>query len=424
MNDLVFIFLSLRSRWLNCLLSILLTAFGLSIALLITQLGSHIEERLEKDGKGIDIVIGAKGSPLQLILSSVYHFDIPTGNIPYSDAKKIVNHPQIKSAIPLALGDNWKGFRIVGTSNNYLSHYNANLKKGRTWKKEYEVVIGSSIDLSIGSELIGSHGLLDQDNLHDNKYKVTGVLERTGTVLDRLILTSLDSVLKIHGMETTGHQNELHLKSHDGDHDHEFETDVHVDEIHGENEEHLHDSVTPEITAYLVTTRSPVANINLPREINRDSSFQAANPAVEMARLTSMLGLGSKSFAILSFILIVIASLSIFSGLAANLENRISDLAVLRAIGYAKNRIFKIICLEGTIITILGIFFGILIGFQTFNLFVQIVSPLKITQASFIFSLNFILLILSVFFSGIIASIFPAYRASKISVAKQLSRNI
>jgi len=145
---------------------------------------------------------------------------------------------------------------------------------------------------------------------------------------------------------------------------------------------------------------------------------------VEMARLTSMLGLGSKSFAILSFILIVIASLSIFSGLAANLENRISDLAVLRAIGYAKNRIFKIICFEGTIITILGIFFGILIGFQTFNLFVQIVSPLKITQASFIFSLNFILLILSVFFSGIIASIFPAYRASKISVAKQLSRNI
>lgn len=424
MNDLVFILLSLRSRWLNCLLSIFLTAFGLSIALLITQLGSHIEERLEKDGRGIDIVIGAKGSPLQLILSSVYHFDIPTGNIPYSDAKKIVNHPQIKSAIPLALGDNWKGFRIVGTSNNYLSHYDANLKKGRTWNKEYEVVIGSSIDLDVGSELIGSHGLLDQDNLHDNKYKVTGVLERTGTVLDRLILTSLDSVLKIHGMETTSHQNELHLKSHDGDHDHELETDAHVDEIHGEHEEHLHDSATPEITAYLVTTRSPVANINLPREINRDSSFQAANPAVEMARLTSMLGLGSKSFAILSFILIVIASLSIFSGLAANLENRISDLAVLRAIGYAKNRIFKIICLEGTIITILGIFFGILIGFQTFNLFVQIVSPLKITQASFSFSLNFVLLIFSVFSSGIIASIFPAYRASKISVAKQLSRNI
>ena len=96
----------------------------------------------------------------------------------------------------------------------------------------------------------------------------------------------------------------------------------------------------PEITALLIKTKSPIANINLPRSINRESSLQAANPALEINRLTSIFGLGSKSFAILSLILILIAALNIFSGLASNLENRMGDLAVLRAVGYSKKKNF------------------------------------------------------------------------------------
>ena len=104
----------------------------------------------------------------------------------------------------------------------------------------------------------------------------------------------------------------------------------------------------PEITALLIKTNSPIANINLPRSINRETNMQAANPALEITRLTSMLGFGSKTFSLLSTLLISIAILSIFSGLAGNLENRMGDLAILRALGYTKKRIFKIIVLEGT----------------------------------------------------------------------------
>ncbi len=179
-----------------------------------------------------------------------------------------------------------------------------------------------------------------------------------------------------------------------------------------------------EITALLISTKSPTANINLPRLINRQSSMQAANPAIEITRLTTMLGLGSKSFSILSTILILIAVLSIFSGLASNLDNRKGDLAILRAIGYSKIRIFKIISLEGLTIVTIGIILGVIIGILGFNLLAELILPLRTSNANFIVDTSFAMILLSVFLSGFIAACLPAYRGSKISVANQLSRNI
>ena len=144
-----------------------------------------------------------------------------------------------------------------------------------------------------------------------------------------------DSVLEIHGLENVDHQNEKHSDEEEDQHSHDHENQKHNDNNHSE-------LASAEITALLLTTKSPIANINLPRQINRESSMQAANPSLEITRLTSMLGLGSKSLGLLSTILISIAVLSIFSGLASNLENRMGDLATLRAIGYSTNLdIFK-----------------------------------------------------------------------------------
>ena len=415
MNDLNFVLYSLKYRMLNSMLSILLTAFGVSIALIISQFGDHIKKRLTLDGKGIDIVVGAKGSPLQLILSSVYHIDIPTGNIDYKLAKKITKLPEIKKSIPLALGDNWKGYRIVGTTKEYIQHYNARIDKGRLWNNKFETVIGSSIDLKINDEFIGAHGLLEEGTPHhDNKYKVIGTLKKTGTVLDRLIITSLDSVLEIHGLENIEFKN--------GIHEHKNTIDKHEDHEH-KNTIDKHDSLkSPEVSALLITTKSPISNINLPRLINRESSLQAANPALEITRLISMLGLGSKSFTVISIILILISALSIFAGLAGNMENRIGDLSVLRAIGYSKKRIFKIVALEGIMIVITGLIFGIIMGLLGFMIIAEVITPLNTSQASISLSLNFYLIILIVLFTGLVAALFPAYYYSKLSVAKLLSK--
>ena len=202
MSDFNYIFLSLKSRLSNTLLTILLTAFGVSIGIILIQFENHINDRLEKDGKGIDIVVGAKGSPLQIVLSSIYHIDIPTGNIPYETVNKLSNDPQIKKIIPLALGDNWKGFRIVGTNYDYLKHYRSEIKEGRKWNKKFEAVAGASVDTELYDTFLGSHGLTENDNTHNHhKYKVVGILAKTGTVIDRLLLTSLNSVMDIHNLK-------------------------------------------------------------------------------------------------------------------------------------------------------------------------------------------------------------------------------
>ena len=430
MKDLTLVLLSLKSRLSITILAVLLTTFGISISIILVQFENHVKTRLNNDGKKIDIVVGAKGSPLQIVLSSIYHIDLPTGNIPYSSLKTISEDPLVDKVIPLALGDNWKNNRIVGTTYEYLEHYSAKLDKGRSWQKEFEVVAGSSVKINLNQEISGSHGLVETNNRHDHgKYRVVGILKPTGTVLDRLLLTSLTSVLQIHGQdiednEKNHHEHDKHEhEKHEHDkHEHKTDNHDHNSEQKGNSVNNNQDFIEPEITSLLITTKSPVANINLPRSINKQTQLQAANPAFEITRLSAMLGIGSKSFKLLSIIIMLIAVLSIFTGLASNFENRLRDLAILRAIGYSKARVFKIISFEGIIIVIFGIIIGLCSSFLVFNLLVDIIAPLNNSNAKFNFSIDIVIIICLVFLAGLFAAFFPAYKGSKVSVAKQLTQ--
>ena len=462
MSDLNFVLLSLKSRFSSTILAVLLTTFGISISIILVQFENHIKNRLNNDGKKIDIVVGAKGSPLQIVLSSIYHIDLPTGNIPFSSLKTISEDPLVDKVIPLALGDNWKNNRIVGTTHEYIEHYGAKLDKGRNWQKVFEVVAGSSVKINLNQKFSGSHGLVDSNDVHDHgEYRVVGILKPTGTVLDRLLLTSVKSVLQIHGQdikdnEQHNHEHDKHeYEKHEHDkhehekhehdkhehekhkhdkhehekHEYQLDENKHKTDNHDHHSEHMDDYVNnnqgfiePEITSLLITTKSPIANINLPRSINKESQLQAANPAFEITRLSTMLGLGSKSFKLLSIIIMLIAVLSIFTGLASNFENRLRNLAILRAIGYSKVRIFKIISLEGIIIVIFGIIIGLCSSFLVFNFLVDMIAPLNNSNAKFKFSFDIVIIIFLVFLAGICAAFFPAYKGSKVSVAKQLTQ--
>ena len=432
MSDLNFVLLSLKSRFSSTILAVLLTTFGISISIILVQFENHIKNRLNNDGKKIDIVVGAKGSPLQIVLSSIYHIDLPTGNIPFSSLKTISQDPLVEKVIPLALGDNWKNNRIVGTTHEYIEHYGAKLDKGRNWQKVFEVVAGSSVKINLNQKFSGSHGLVDSNDVHDHgEYKVVGILKPTGTVLDRLLLTSVKSVLQIHGQDIKDNEQHNHEHEHDKHehekHEHQLDENKHKTDNHDHHSEHMDDYISnnqgfiePEITSLLITTKSPIANINLPRSINKESQLQAANPAFEITRLSTMLGLGSKSFKLLSIIIMLIAVLSIFTGLASNFENRLRDLAILRAIGYSKARVFKIISLEGVIIVIFGIIIGLCSSFLVFNFLVDMIAPLNNSNAKFEFSFEIVIIIFLVLLAGLCAAFFPAYKGSKVSVAKQL----
>lgn len=405
MNDFSLVLCSLRSRFMPSVLSVLLIAFGFMLALLVIMFSNHVHKRLSSDGQGVDLVIGAKGSPLQLILSSVYHVDLPVGNIPYSEAKRWMQHPQVKQAIPLALGDNWHGFRIVGTTPDYLFVYGAVLKDGRIWENSFEAIAGSATGLRLDMSFSGAHGLIEgRDHHEDHPYRVVGTLKPTGTVLDRLILTSVGSVLELHGQHDHDHHEEEH-KPHDDDHTEEIGMSL------------------PEVTAVLLKVKSPLAAMNLPHTINRESALQAANPALEMARLSGLLGIGSKSLGALSFLLIAIAALSIFSGLASTIDSRMGELAVLRAIGYSRRRLIGIVLAEGLMVTTSGIILGLALGAVCFRALVSYSSALNESQAVFDWSAPGLAeALISIFFAGLISAIIPALRAGRIDVSAQLAR--
>lgn len=422
MSDLSLALSALLSRRLASLLSVVLTAFGVMMALVVMLFAAAVDERIARDGQGIDIVIGAKGSPLQLVLSALYHADIPAGNIPYAEAEKWMRHPQVKQAIPLALGDNWKGFRIVGTTADYAAHYGAETAQGRLWDKPFEAVAGAATGLAIGQNFSGAHGLGPGGHHHDDQsYHVVGVLAPTGTVIDRLILTSVDSVLALHGQHRE-HVHEAHEnddEDHAGDHSHHHGHDHHHER---KNKDTAADTpgMPAEITALLIKTRSPIANINLPRSINRDSMLQAANPALEMARLGAVFGLGTRSLGYVSAFLILVAALSIFAGIAGSLDSRSSDLAVLRALGYGRRRLFAIVMREGFILTVCGLALGFALGAGGFSLLARTLPALGAEALQV--NIYWLWLALSVLAAGLAASLLPALRAARTDPAILLSQ--
>ena len=162
-----------------------------------------MDQKIEDNVRGVDLVVGAKGSPLQLILCNIFHIDYPTGNIKLAEAERISRSRLIKSTIPLALGDSYNTFRIVGTNREYANLFNAEIAQGDWWKNNLEVNIGANVqqssNLQVGDKFASSHGLTMGGNAHnDHQYKVAGVFRRTNSILDNLILTNVESIWEMH----------------------------------------------------------------------------------------------------------------------------------------------------------------------------------------------------------------------------------
>jgi putative ABC transport system permease protein len=233
----------LRDKWSNTLLQSLVMALGVAMMTVLILFGAQLKEKLYRDGSGTDVVVGAKGSPLQLVLSSIQHIDIPTGNLKVNDFERLKRHPQVKRIIPISLGDTYKQFRIVGSTHEYLNKFKAKYQKGNIWTNSMEAVIGSRVakesKLKIGDIFIGAHGLVAGGHEHEDRpYKVTGILEPSGTVLDRLIVTSLESVWSLHEENSHSHNHKKHEhhndkhKHHNDKHEHHNDKHEHHNGVH------------------------------------------------------------------------------------------------------------------------------------------------------------------------------------------------
>jgi putative ABC transport system permease protein len=402
--------------------------FGVGVISLLLLLNNQIEQQLKANLKGIDMVVGAKGSPLQLILSSIYHIDNPTGNISYAEANKFSKNSLVDFTIPLSFGDSYNGFRIVGTTPQYPELYEVSLKEGRMWSRSLEVVLGSTVadvhQLKIGDTFYGTHGLVEGGHVHDDyAYEVVGILEPSYSTMDQLILTNSHSVWKVHNHETIDDDHDHANCDHDHDHhDHANCDHDHSEEVELSISEDLSIPDDAMITALLVKFKSPVGFIQLPRKVNETTSLQAAVPALEISRLTSLLGFGVKTINGIAYIIIIVSGLSIFISLYNSLKKRRYELALMRVHGASKWQLVKLVLQEGMTLSLLGAIFGVLISRLTL-FFMTYLLEQKYAVSSFQFNLinEELWLFPIALFIGLVASLIPTIQTYNINIPKTLS---
>lgn len=333
----------LWSRPLATVLNLLLLALGLASMAFVLIARDQVDRAFERDLAGIDVVVGAKGSPMQLILAGVFHLDVPPGNIPLAEVQRLAQHPQVAQLIPLSLGDNLLGFRIVGTTPDYAAHYGAQLAQGALWSKPMQAVLGaqvaSSTGLLPGQAFEGAHGLGAGGATHgETPYTVSGVLNPCGCVLDRLVLTATESVWQVHaGMHAGDDMDEAER----------FELAQALAEDR-------------EVTLALITYNTPLAAVSFPRFINSTTSMQAAAPALEITRLLGMVGVGTQVLRAMTVLLLVVAGLSVFIALWSAVRERRGDLAMLRMLGAPPARVAALLLCEALWLAALACALGLL----------------------------------------------------------------
>jgi putative ABC transport system permease protein len=408
---------------LNLLLSVILFGLGVGLISFLLLFNSQLKEKFEKNLASIDLVIGAKGSPLQLILCSMYHIDNPTGNLPISKAISLLKstHPLIKKAVPLSLGDNFKSYRIVGTNHDILSFYDGKIAQGQLWKNDMEVTIGSNVasdtGLKLGDPFVSSHGFVDDADLAhaESKFIVKGILAPTNSVLDQLILTNTSTIWSVHDHE--GGQ-ELSEEGHN------HEGDTITTHIHDNSNADLINHPDKEITSLLIQYKSKTnfQALNFGRNINENTEMQAASPAIEMNRLYSMIGVGTDALSALAMLIAFVSGLSIFISLFKSMRERKYELALIRVMGASKSTLFLLILFEGIILAIIGWLFGTILchlGMEIMSGYLKDSFRYQFTGWKWLPE-QWIILGISIVL-GIVAAIIPAFQAMRTDINKTLS---
>jgi putative ABC transport system permease protein len=372
MNHLTIGFAYLKDRAPEALLHALLLALGIGTVVFVLLFDAQFAQRMTSDAGHFDLVVGAKGSALQLVLSTVYQADIPTGNIPLSEAQALRADPEVEAAVPMALGDSYEGFRIVGTEPEYASEYRAKLSDGRFWAAPLEAVLGAAVArksrLHVGDGFVGIHGVFGGGDEHrDTPYRVVGVLGETGTLVDRLVLTSVESVWRVHEAQYA-HAKSMILGSGP-----RAGPDAGGEGNGASGETGTAPGTPREVTALLLRLKSPDSIGRIEQYIDRRPTLQWASPRREATRFLSFIGIGSETMRVMGGVLIVMAALGNCAALFNAMRRRRYDLAIMRTLGASPARLMAFVLVEAAILALAGALVGVLIGCGAVELIGRIV---------------------------------------------------
>lgn len=411
-------FKSLRNRAFSTSLTVVSIALSVALLLSVEKAKRAAEDGFTQTISKTDLIVGARSGPLQLVLYTVFNLGSATHNISYETFQQISQHPAIAWTIPYSLGDGHRGFRVVGTNEDFFKHYHyrgdrkIEFSSGAAFKDLWDVVIGAEVarklGYKVGDKIVVAHGVTKGEGLlnHDDKpFVVSGVLQKTGTPLDRSLYIGLE------GMEA------LHIDWQNG-------------AMPTANQVISQDSISKEnlkvqsITAFFVGAKSRIETLKLQREINnyKPEPLLAIIPGVVLSELWQGLSFVEGVLRVISWMVVVVGFLAMLIALTTTLNERRREMAILRAVGANSSQIVGLLVFESSVLSFLGVCLGTFLSVALVVVagpWVQNQFGLSVAALGFTWREGFYLLL--TLGGGILIGLVPALRAQRLALKDGLS---
>jgi putative ABC transport system permease protein len=412
---------SLKNRALASILTVISIALSVTLLLSVERAKRAAEEGFTQTISQTDLIVGARSGPTQLILYTVFNMGNATHNISYQTYEDLKKNPAIEWTIPYSLGDGHRGFRVVGTTNDFFEHYRyrgdgkVELQEGKTLEGLWDVVIGADVarklNYKLGEKIVVAHGVTRGEGIqkHDDKpFTVVGIMKPTGTALDQSVYVSLE------GIEA------MHIDWKDGAAP-TPESAIGVDKIKKENIK------VDQITAFFLRTKSRIDTLRLQREINnyKEEPLLAIIPGVTLSELWHSLSYVEQVLKAISWMVVAVGFMAMLIALTTSLNERRREMAILRALGASTSKILALLVFESTLLT----FAGIVVGTTVAMLGTAVLRPWLEVEFGFYLEGSTLgkmelLYLGATFVGGILIGLIPAYRAQKMALKDGLSVKI
>jgi len=410
-------FRSLWNRRATALLTIAAIAISVTLLLGVQQLRTSAREGFAKTLSGADLVVGARSGPINLLLYAIFRIGDATSNVTWKSYQTIAKHPDVAWTIPISLGDSHRGFRVMGTTLDYFTHYqfsgdqHLQFDAGAPWTDLYDAVLGADVaeqlHYRVGDEIVLSHGIgaVSFAQHKDKPFHVSGILRRTGTPVDRTVHVSLEAITAIHIDWQTGVQAPVGSRVSD--------------------DAARHKDLTPDsITAFILGMKSKVTVFIMQRAINEyaEEPLLAIIPGVALQQLWSLVGVADQALSAIAAFVVLAGLLGMLTTLLTSLNERRREMAILRSAGARPHQIFLLLILESGLLALLGVIAGTLLCFML------LAAARSVILDHFGIYLNIARLtgeqsaiLIGIVIAGLAIGSIPAWRAYRHSLADGLS---
>lgn len=412
--------LALRSIWNRRVTALLtITAIAISVALLlgVQKMRTSAKESFANTVSGVDLIVGARSGPLNLLLYSVFRVGDATANVSWESYQKIAKHPDVAWTIPISLGDSHRGFRVLGTTGDYFKHYHyagereLTFASGKPFADLYDTVLGADVAAQLGYNLgdpvIIAHGLgnVSFAEHKDKPFRVVGILARTGTPVDRTVHVSLEAITAIHidwqsGMQAMPGQR--------------------VDAEQARAME-----LTPtSITAFMVGMRSKVMTFTMQRAINeyRMEPLLAIIPGVALSQLWQLVGVADTALMVIAGFVVLAGLLGMLTAILTSLNERRREMAILRSVGARARHVFTLLVAEAGLLATAGVAAGVAVAYlamwaaapllsNRYGIFVQITGLSRYDLA----------ILAGIVCAALLMGLLPAWRAYRNTLSDGLT---